>query len=543
MIRFPGFPFSSVLRNKCQSGLLIGVLVFLALLFGCRTKTVKTPAPKPKFNYEALKYIDIGDKSFLSRHLYGWRQAQELYQKAYDLAGSEPVKTKLLLTQFLVLIRQFDEGIPYPKAGEVIQALNAGDANQRVLAEIAEWYRNNKAGSPPDIKSIPIIMGEDPALEAYLNLLLSGSIPEGKSLGELQTLAGQFRESPLFLYLGFGKLKPGDLAQLEKDFPQFAEAFEYFAESFFQKKQYRGARTYFQKAIALVPDYTRAINGLGNFYFFALEDYEQSLSYYESTLKWDPSNTAAWFGKGASLHRQGRYGESNAALDAMYDRDFFKSNRANAASYSYYSGEGRYLKAYNHHLMKDPVKARELVNAARQFLPDSEEINDLSGMLHFQAQQYEEARKDFLKVLSKGNGNCSAQMHLGLIYQQLKQPDRVSPSQEQIGKGLKEYRENWSPMEESAEQKTLNYFLGASACMQDLILDQANQIASVASLDLDPNEKILLEGRLRKKLADSRVTSSSMMEMMIDALSEESIANKDNYVGLMKKILTRIRTP
>jgi hypothetical protein len=68
MIRFPEFPFSSlVFRNKFQSGILIGVLALSALLFGCRTRTAKMPAPKPKFNFEALKYIDIGDKSWQSR--------------------------------------------------------------------------------------------------------------------------------------------------------------------------------------------------------------------------------------------------------------------------------------------------------------------------------------------------------------------------------------------------------------------------------------------------------------------------------------------
>ncbi len=50
--------------------------------------------------------------------------------------------------------------------------------------------------------------------------------------------------------------------------------------------------------IKMIPEYTRAINGLANIQLFVLEDLEKALDYYEAALGYDRANTAALFGKG-----------------------------------------------------------------------------------------------------------------------------------------------------------------------------------------------------------------------------------------------------
>jgi tetratricopeptide (TPR) repeat protein len=523
--------------GKLPKRVVIGEVLILLLFFGCRHKAAVAPLPTP--NTEVLRYLAEGDAGFSQGHLYGWRQAEAAYKKACELSRSEELKRKLLVTRFLILMRQIDEDIPNPHADEVIKEICAGDESRKAQCEIAKWYRNYKVGKKPEIRSGSVFNGEFPEIEAYMNSLL----PDEGSAGNPKPadLSDPLRESPLFLYLSPVKLRMRDPAEIEAAYPQFAEAFELLAESSFQKKKYRTAQIYFRKAVELIPDYTRAIDDLGNIYFFALEDYERALRYYESALKQDPTNVAAQFGRGASLHKLDRHSESNAVLDQMLAADLVHDGRLDSAGYHYYSGEGNYLKAYNYHLMKDPIKARELVDTARKFLPDSEEINDLSGELFFEARELEESRKEFLKVIVKGNSNCRAQMRLGLIYQQMKHsPADVQP-QEQGRKVPGGYQETWSLANESAEKKALNYFLGAGSCMESAIKNVTGQINAVPSLDLDPNEKSLLKDRLRYKLGDMRASYAANIEMMIGKASENSLVEKNNYLILMREILARIQ--
>ena len=107
------------------------------------------------------------------------------------------------------------------------------------------------------------------------------------------------------------------------------------------------------KPLSLIPDYTRAINGLANIYFFTLEAYENALKTYEAALKWDPQNTAALFGRGAALHNLDRFEDSNKVLDLMLASGLSRNGRVGANSIQYYRGEAYYCKAYNYGSMND----------------------------------------------------------------------------------------------------------------------------------------------------------------------------------------------
>ena len=77
--------------------------------------------------------------------------------------------------------------------------------------------------------------------------------------------------------------------------------------------------------------------------------------------------------------------------------------------------------------------------------------------------------------------------------------------------------------------------------MEYTIFHINNQIDSVPSLDLEPDEKVRLTGKLRKKLAEFRMASSLNIEMMINAASVNTSEDKEYYRNLMREILTRIR--
>ncbi len=520
------------IRATWRCWILVSILLLSILPLGCRKKAASIPVPK--INPDALKFAAEGEAYLREGHLYSWRQAEAAFQKACDLDDSEEFSKRLLLARFLILTRQVDEDIPYRRSDEVVNELCSGGANLRPLCEIAGWYRRNKRDKPPDLDGMAIFNGEEPEIEAYFKALLPGAGTQK------EMLLDQPNESPLSLYPYPWKLRTKNPAEIEKAYPHFAEAFENLAESLFQKKKYATAMTYFRKAFELIPDYTRAIIGLGNIYFFGLEDYEQALRWYESALEQDSTNTAAQFGKGAALHKLGRCEESNAVFDRMTVADQFKEGRLDEAGYKYYSGEGLYLMAYNYKQMKDAARAREWIELARQFLPQSEEINEFSGVLFYEEHKIEEARRDLLRALAKGNSSCNAQMYLGLVYYRMTDPE--PPRQGLLDKGFRGYMETWSLREEGAEKKALNYFLGACSCMDNALKQLAIQIDSVPALDLGAQEKVLLTDRLKKRLLDYRLAWSADIGRMIGKVSQGAAAEKGTYVKLMEEILTRVRS-
>jgi tetratricopeptide (TPR) repeat protein len=487
----------------------------LLIPIGCRPRQVAVPAPK--VNTEANAYVAEADSHSRDLHLYGWRKAEALYTKAYALTGSDAVKKKLLLTRFLILIRQIDEDIPYSASDVIIRDLCAGDAYQQALCSIAKWYMDGKNVGQIKLDS-PMFKGEEPSLDSYLNLLVFDAVPRRDAFAVSDI------PSPLFLYLNPGKLLAMDTAEIEKNYPQFAEAYDHIAESLFQKKKYRAARAYFHKAIELIPDYTHSYIGLGNIYFYALEDYETALRYYDTALDSDHSSPGALWGKGLSLHQLGRYQESNAVADQLLIARISRNQWiGDVPDFQYYRGEGNYLKAYNYHLMREPARAREFVDAAKKSLPDSEDINYLSGLMFYLAKDLESARIDFQRVIQRGNYNCNAQLHLGLIYQQLKNSAESS-----------------IPKDES-EKKADTYLLGAGACLESTVLSLRTELNLLDSTDLEPQERFVLRGRMQKRLLDEHLASCSTIEMIMRKLSENGTGEKSVYLTLLNEILARLR--
>jgi hypothetical protein len=217
--------------------LVIAIISLCVLCVGCRKKQVTIPIPK--INPEALRSAAEGDAHLREGHLYGWRQAEAAYQQAYNLAGSEEYKKKLLLSRFLILTRQIDEDIPYSRLDEVIKEICSGDESRKDLCDIAQWYKTYKKLNPPDIQHTTLFGGEQPELEEYFKRLLAQ--PGNSSPDIRMESAGEpSGESPLLLYLSPGKLETRDPDEIEKTHPGFAEALEYLGESLFQMK-YSGA--------------------------------------------------------------------------------------------------------------------------------------------------------------------------------------------------------------------------------------------------------------------------------------------------------------
>jgi tetratricopeptide (TPR) repeat protein len=496
------------------------LLLMACFLVSCKARPKVAIVPPRPVVPEALvqQYVTQGDREFSKHHLYGWRQAELAYTKAYKLEQRNSVKEKLLLTRFLIATREEDEDIPGSVLDDVLRDLcpEPMDGRQRAICELARASREGfgaafwqaRADRPPRLDPSTFAFSDSP-LEAYQYALYCRTFGIEPEWDAANNPYEKFKDSPLFLYLTLGPDTLNRATDLEKSLPDFAELLAFIGEAHFQNSRYKNARVYFNKALALVPDYTRANNGLGNIYLFVLEDYENALKIYDVTLRQDPQNAAALFGKGATLHYLGRFEDSIAVLEAMLGTDLTRKGRTSHFNVRYYRGEGLYYQAYDYHLLRQPEKARQRIDLAKKDLPDSPEIGYLSGVLYFNEYRLEEAKQDFLRVLGVAGSNCFANYYLGLIYA------------------------------DSDQQRMLSSFVGAAACLEANMRNRERNIQSLATLDVEPEEREALLAKLTKSLVDFRLSAIELLEKMRSMLTGlQGQRNWESYLNLMSKVLT-----
>ncbi len=496
----------------------VGVIFLLTLLASaCQRKAVvqtpAPPAPDPRIQELTLK----GDEFFAYQNLYGWRMAQDFYAKAAVLGGDATLKSKLLLTRILLITRQIDEDIPISalKKDLSLSCTSAANPTGPLLCDFSTKYLgpvqipDKKFDAGAEV-AIPLFFPDEGALDNYLHILYARAaaiaLPPDFELSVWQ----KYKFSPLFIYLNLRKVAAQPTEDIEKSYPDFAELFVLNGEKRLQAQRYRDSRTYFTKALELVPDYTRALNGLGNILLFVVEDYLGALMLYEKVLKYDPVNSGGLYGKGVALHFMGQFPDSNKVFDRLLSIDLTRGGRLHDSNVRYYRGMGRYFQAYNNYLLFKPQEARTLTDLSKEDLPLSEPVNFLSGVLYFNANEMDNAERDFRQVLASGSSNCDAYNYLGLIYVQ-KEP-AMAPV----------------------------YLMGMCNCVDLATQSIQRDIATLPRMELEPSELNHMKARLMEKLSTFRQSSVEMIKnalTMMDLINMERI---DYYKKLMQETMSRI---
>jgi tetratricopeptide (TPR) repeat protein len=496
-------------------GAVLAIAAISALACACRTRPQTVPLPVgPAVSEELIQeYVTLGDGLYQAMHLHAWRRAEEAYARAFDLAPRQEIRDKLALVKLLRMTREIDEDIPCPGLDADVEFIcgNVPNPRAQALCDLARGYAAGPVAAAEQMKRVDpaVLQVDESPLDAYFFWLHSRTFGlDAREDGLRKRLSEKYRDSPLFMYQS---LSMGS-ARVTQQYPDFAEAWEFSAEMSFQRTQLKPARAGFARTLELVPDYTRAITGLGNIYFFKLEDYENAYKTYDAALKWDPRSTAALFGKGAALHHLDQYDDSNATLDRMLATDLSRKGRVTRDSVLYYRGEANYYKAYNHHLKNDPGRARELIDLAKQDLPQSEEINYLSGLLYFNVGDLEAAKTDFERAARQGK-NCYAYHYLGLIA----------------------FR--------TGAAGAASQFLTCTACLERSLRTFQQNIRSLSTLDIEAAEKQALSLRMEMKLVSYRDTAAELIQRMLAIVRGAELEDKwrQIYQDTMTDLLAKVK--
>jgi tetratricopeptide (TPR) repeat protein len=148
-------------------------------------------------------------------------------------------------------------------------------------------------------------------------------------------------------------------------------------------------------------------------YLFNLQHPQRALEYFEKSLKSDPKNVDALYGKGVALHYLGRYVESNLVLDRVLPDGDARLTSDAVELRSYHIGQASYFTAYNYYLLGMYPEARERATEAQRWQPGSKNVSFISGLLYLTEGKPIEAKGEFLSVIDGGTNLCDAYKHLG----------------------------------------------------------------------------------------------------------------------------------
>ncbi len=360
------------------------------------------------------------------QHLHGWRTAEAAYEEAYGNSPGPMILHKLLTTQFLILMRQAEEGIYGPFQAERLSSLCSRGTTSfhEILCRSAQERLRQRRSTPTGKARIPSsnwdreIPVENPLLAAYLRFLLTdqNQDSEQSAKNHLEVLDPD-RSSPLTLYLSWKNKRLDQIADHVERHPGFAELLLYRGSRLLEESRYAEAIDSMTESIRLVPEYTKAMVGLGEFHLRSLHLYRRALRYFEDALTWDPQNISALFGHGVVLHLLGRHEPSQHSLDRLLELAPAVWNGIPQESRISFRARTCYWKANNYYAAGSSEKAREWVDRALADMPRSEAALYLSGLLHLEKGDLASARPEFLKVVDGGTELCDAYYQLGVINQ------------------------------------------------------------------------------------------------------------------------------
>lgn len=459
----------------------------------------------PVEEYQAL--IKEGDQLFQKGHLWGWREADRRYEKAWTMAKSDELLERRVVCLTLQTTRERDELIFGSGAGNRLEQLGpVTSAKLRLLLALAASYGQSKPSLPADLSSLSfdtLLDTQNSPAEAYLYLLCLKTYRPDKHQEAEVVASERHKASNIFRYAA--PAEDDEIDRLIEAEPEFAELRLFKGHSCFQNIQLAKAREQFEKTVELLPDHAEAVNALGDVYLFGFRDNGKALEQYEAALKIDPGNIKGLFGKGVVEHYVGQYAESTRVLDVLLGEkqrwDFLSERQT-----QYYKGQAYYYKAYNAYMSENLPEARKCVDTAKGYVPNFGGVYYLSGLLHYRIRDMESAKRDFLRALEEGREYCDAPYYLGVI-------------------------ERARDGESSAA-----YFLACGDCYRNSLKEDRKRVEDIPKMDISEPEKQVLKNKLEKDIVELGQTAGKILNDILRILPAMEFEGKELETQLLTEV-------
>jgi tetratricopeptide (TPR) repeat protein len=413
-MKFPG-------QGRAACAVLAAVAVLAA---ACGpTPSVAPPGPSPAASAKAARAEGEAKRGCYD----GFKTAIEIYESlAADPVMARRVAFSQVRTLLLMIVRERELGIlnnAYYEKG--LAVIRADPALQQFLAlfEVAHSMtiqtrgvlRDFMAGFSPrsmdDAKKEAAFQAglkaktaaEDFYAYLYAAFYIGGG-GYGVDRADLDTLVKAYPDSVLMRYRD-AVFPPGSEEKIQALIaadPRFFEGYYYLGDISLKKGKLLEAEKRFLRAaegLAVSPQ----VNILLASIYFATEEFDKSLDYYDRTLAISPEYRDALLGKALCLSYQQKHTEAIAELDRLIKLGF------------YLLGEGYYWLAWNEHELKDNDAAQLHIEESKGRLPTNSEVFGLAGTIALEKGESGRAEREFLEALKYNAANIEALFGLGRI--------------------------------------------------------------------------------------------------------------------------------
>lgn len=414
---------------KQTNQILFTILLFLVFLIpGC------APTNKPEVTpQQVIEYNNITREAdnLYSRGCYiPLKQAFGLYEQALTYPVF-PKKTaeKLLKTAILLGLRERELGIldeKYFLEADKIIAASPHLADYSMLLKIASTVPRKTVGVVGDIiedgKRVIVPFDEVKAdLENWTKFLMqkSGSedIYDYLKIGffssfsylikiklHTESIEKAYPGSPIIGYrlaiLPEGD--PEDLERLTEADPEFYEAFYFLGQKAFSQRMLVTAEKNFLKAYQGISESSSLIISLASIYF-AFEELEKSLEFYEKALGMASGYRDVLLGKAMCLSYLGKHPDAIEICKNLISLG------------KYYMGESHYWLAWNQNELGQWDNAWKNIELSKNYLIGHGEVSYLAGLIAFNQKRLEEAEKNLLEANKQDDSNGDPSYYLGKI--------------------------------------------------------------------------------------------------------------------------------
>lgn len=412
--------------------LLIRILMALAILgisTTCATQKIAEVFPKDFELY--IQNLKTADSLYSAGNYTSLKEAYNLYEELLAVPfKKEDVAEKLLKTALLLSLRvkelgiinaqyiqrteklistyphlskfesylKFSTAIPYTIKGIVL----GFDTSEASLDDYYDWIKTHVQPFNAELKG----NAETTEFHAYMYIsffeYFSYQLDEEYDFRRLEEL---FPDSPMIKYrlaLFYDKDKDKLEATLDAE-PRYTEVHLFLGLKAYEGKKLITAEEHFRKAYEDMPDSLSVLIFLAGVHF-ALEEYEESIGFYEDALRLAPEFREALLGKAICLGYMGKHEYAILVLNKL-----IRIGR-------YYMGESYFWLAWNQNESELMEDAQKNVKETENYLVGHVEVLALQGKIAFKLGNLGESEGYFNQALILQHNHCESEYHLAKIH-------------------------------------------------------------------------------------------------------------------------------
>jgi tetratricopeptide (TPR) repeat protein len=352
-----------------------------------------------------------GDAEFAKMHWRGWKNAVTFYEEALAKRDEAELRQQLFNAYILLSLREtellYREESWLLKAEALLTRLPVAPGTAYLAMAQKKYYVHalNPGGfahKTLDLEKYPLSRETGSPMSHYLYLfslrILTTVDTAEKYIAEEKEFLKLHGDSNLAVFLR--SWTPSEMDEKLAAFPDFAEMTLRRGDRHNSGKKCQSALADYQRAVEIMPVLYKARNAMATL-CYSLDEYAQAFLHYGQTLDIYPLEPTALFGRAICLSEMRRYDESDRALREMIEKQTF------------FHGEANYYLAKNNYYRQRPEDTRAYLNLAAAYIPDSPEMNMLSGLLYLDRSQPDRAARDFRKVLERQPQHAEAWYFLG----------------------------------------------------------------------------------------------------------------------------------